>query len=82
MSRIARWLAAAIAPALVGALALTHLTRVEPIPFRPPARPACPLARTTPPIPDLDAPESSSEIPTLSEAARMEIEKREHALAN
>ncbi len=82
MSRIARWLAAAMAPALVGALALTHLTRIEPIPSRPPVRPAYPLTRTTPPIPDLDAPESSSEIPTLSEAARMEIEKREHALAN
>jgi hypothetical protein len=81
MLRIARWFAAAMAPALVCALALTHLARVEPSPTHPPAtRPAPPL-NTPPPLPDLEASEPSSEIPTLSEASRVEIEKREHALA-
>ncbi len=81
MPRFARWLAAAALPASVCALALTYLARVEPFPVRTPPLPPAILA-ALPPVPDVDAPESSSEIPTLGEASRAEIEKREHALAS
>ncbi len=82
MPRIARWLVVAIAPIAVCAIALIHLTRVEPIPSRPPAMRSAPPLNVLPPLPDLEASEPSSEIPTLSEAGRVEIEKREHALAS
>lgn len=81
MPRFAPWLAAVALPTAVGALALSYLARTEPFPRQSPARPAAALF-TVPPLPDLDAPPPSREIPTLGEASRVEIEKREHALAS
>lgn len=82
MSRTARWLAATVLPVMICAAALTYLSRTEPAPSRPPATRQAPRFAELPPLPDPEASESSSEIPTLGEASRAEIEKREKALAS
>jgi hypothetical protein len=74
------WVAAVVVPFAFAAVAYTYWPRPQAIPVRPPAMRAVHI-EYTPPEPDLEPAEPSSETPILSEAARAEIEKREHALA-
>lgn len=80
MSRIARWVAVVAVAAALAAVALVRVLPQPLFPHRAPARPAHAL-NAVPPMPDLEAPEPSSNTPTLSEASREQIERREHALA-
>lgn len=80
MSRIARWLAAAAAAALCGALLAVRLTPPQKFPGRAPHRPAA-IGAFVPALPDIETPEPSSSTPVLSEASRKEMERREKALA-
>ena len=80
MSKKISWVAAVVLPFAFAAVVYTHWPRRQPVPARPPATRAVTL-EYTPPEPDLEPAEPSSQTPILSEAARAEIEKREHALA-
>src|SRR5438105_4332230 len=75
------WVAAVAVPCAFAAVVYTHYPRTEPIPARPPAMRAMRI-EYTPPEPDLEPAEPSSETPILSEAAKAEIEKREQTLAS
>jgi hypothetical protein len=81
MPRIARWLAIVVAAAALAAVAVVRVLPQPPFPHRAPARPAQAL-NAVPPTPDLEAPEPSSNTPSLSEASREQIERREHTLAS
>lgn len=75
------WVAAVAVPFAFAAVVYTNWPRTEPIPARPPVMRAMRI-EYTPPEPDLEPAEPSSETPILSEAAKAEIEKREQALAS
>src|SRR5438552_9582677 len=81
MSKQLSWVAAVAVPCAFAAVVYTHWPRTEPIPVRPPAMRAMRI-EYTPPEPDLEPAEPSSETPILSEAAKAEIEKREQTLAS
>jgi hypothetical protein len=80
MNKTISWVAAVVVPFAFAAVVYTRLPQREPVPSRPPAMRAARIEYTPPEV-DLEPAEPSSETPILSEAARAEIEKREHALA-
>lgn len=81
MSKKLPWVAAVMVPFVFATVVYTQWPREKAaLPVRPPARPA-PVIAYAPPEVDLEPAEPSSQTPILSEAAREEIEKREHALA-
>src|SRR5437762_1511445 len=76
------WVAAVVIPfgIAAGVYFSYQWQHPDPLPVRPPAQRAAHI-EYTPPEPELPPSEPSSEVPILSEAARAEIEQREHALA-
>ena len=80
MSKHLSWVAAVVVPFAFATIVYTQWPQRQPLPARPPATPAAKI-EYSPPEPDLEPSEPSSETPILSEAARDEIEKREHVLA-
>ena len=80
MNKRVSWVAAVVVPFALAAVVYSSWPRQQAIPTRPPAMRAVRI-EYTPPEPDLEAAEPSSQTPILSEAAKAEIEKREHALA-
>jgi len=80
MSKHLPWVAAVGVPFVVAAVVYTQLPREVAFPLRAPATRVA-VNEYTPPEPDLEPSEPSSQTPILSEAAKAEIEKRENALA-
>lgn len=80
MSKHLPWVAAVVVPFAFATFVYTHWPREVVFPSRAPVKPA-PKIAYTPPEPDLEPSEPSSETPILSEAAKAEIDKRENALA-
>jgi hypothetical protein len=80
MSKHLPWVAAVGVPFVVAAIAYSAWPREVAFPSNAPQAQRATIAYT-PPEPDLEPSEPSSETPILSEAAKAEIEKREHALA-
>jgi hypothetical protein len=82
MRRQLPWIAAIALPFALGSVIWVQWPAARPVmPQRPPAARVVTLA-WIPAVPELPAAEPAPEIPTLSEAARRQIEIREHALAN
>ena len=80
MSKKISWVAAVVLPFAFAVVVYTQWPQRQPVPVNPLATRVMKL-QYTPPEPDLEPSEPSSETPILSEAARAEIEKREHTLA-
>jgi len=81
MSKHLPWVAAVALPCLFAVVVYTKIPQREPLPANPPSYRVA-ENKFTPPEPELEPSEPSSETPILSEAAKGEIEKREHALAS
>src|SRR5947209_4252168 len=81
MSKHLPWVAAVGLPFVFATIVYTQWPQDQPLPLRPPVTHATKI-EYAPPEPDLEPSEPSSETPILSEAAKGEIEKREHALAS
>lgn len=76
------WLAAVVLPFSAGASAYIALMPDVPMPLHPPALRQAAIDNAPPAAPELPPSEPSSAVPTLSESAKREIERREHALAS
>ena len=80
MSKHLSWVAAVALPCVFAVIVYPHIPQREPLPSNPPSYRVAENVYT-PPEAELEPSEPSSETPILSEAAKAEIEKREHALA-